>query len=788
MSPTVQTPTRAIALSEPAGAPRPSPAPARNTGFAGPALLLGAAFAVLWYYHVPPATTAIFALYVTLGVILPGTLWWRFLRGGPGWLVADAAAGLVVGYVGEVFTYVVARLIGAPLLVLAWPIGTAAAFCTIKSLRRYLRGSPGADRPPAPWRWAMTALAGLTLLWSVKFYRVYGLSYPANASPDTDSTFHLALVGEARHHMPMRVPWIEGEPLLYHWFVYPEMAATSWVTGIEANVLLLRLSMLPMLMAFTVLVALLARRVTGGWWTGVAASAMTLLVLAPNPYQWQLYAFFRDLAFSGLDDGAALRQTAWSGPTQTFGAVLFVPAVLVLADLLRGGAGRRQWALFALLLAGVTGGKATYLPLLAAGLALLVAVELGRRRRWHRPALGALALTLAGILAAQLVLFGASSQGTRLAPLTDMATGGVGVTTGFSAGRVPWRLIVLAALTVLCWAAMWAGLAALRRRPVSAELTVMLGIGLAGAAATLLLGQDGDSQRYFLESARPYLCIAATAGLAALLPGPMTPRRAATLLATALSGVVAIQALQFLGRHDIPRGESPARLTADLVLPYFALALFTALAYLAFRRICPPLRDGQIRHFTILRDVPAAALLIALLAGFGLNTAAQHFALIAQESRQSGWRDVVRNQRYVSQGSLEAGRWLRGHSDPDDLVATNAHCLIYEGRCSNLHFSMTAYSERRMLVEGWGFATTAHEEAARLGAWVGAVPYWRPEVLAANDAVFADPSEANVRVLRDRYRVRWLFVDETQSTVSPHLATFARFRYRSGVCAVYELR
>jgi hypothetical protein len=100
---------------------------------------------------------------------------------------------------------------------------------------------------------------------------------------------------------------------------------------------------------------------------------------------------------------------------------------------------------------------------------------------------------------------------------------------------------------------------------------------------------------------------------------------------------------------------------------------------------------------------------------------------------------------------------------------------------------MTAYSERRMLVEGWGFATTAHERAAELGTWVGAVPYWKPEVLAANDAVFADPSAQNVRVLRDRYRVRWLFVDETQSSVSPRLATFASFRFRSGVCVVYEL-
>ncbi|GAA2329199.1 hypothetical protein [Dactylosporangium salmoneum] len=766
----MQTPTRATAPTEPRDTPTlPTTRAAgrREQRFAGPALLLLAAVAVLWYYRVPPATTAIFALYLALGIALPGTLWWRFLTRKPG--MADIPAGLALGYVGEVFTYIPARLAGAPLLVLAWPLGTIAVFLSCKSLRRYFLSAPDPDRPPAAWRWAMTAMCGLPLLWSVKFYRVYGLSYPANASPDTDSTFHLALLGEARHHMPMRVPWIEGEPLLYHWFVYPEMAATSWVTGIEPNVLLLRLSMLPMLMAFTLLVALLARQVTGGWWTGAAASAVTLLVLAPNPYQWQLYAFYRDMAFSGLDDGGALRQTVWTGPTQTFGALLFVPLMLVLTDLLRGGAGRRAWLLFALLLAGVMGAKATYLPLLAAGLALLVALDRVRRRRWSRPALAALALTCAGALAAQLILFGGSSQGTKLAPLTDMATGGIGVTTAYSAGRVPWRLLVLAALTLLCWAAIWAGLAGLRRRPLSPELVVMLGIGLAGATATLLLGQDGDSQRYFLESARPYLSIAAVAGLAAWLPGAMTWRRAAPLAAAAFLGLVVVQVVQQLGRHAIPR---PAT-TAELVLPYAGLGLVTLALYAAARRI--------------RRGPPAFALLVALLAGFGASTSAQHFALIAQESRQQGWRDVVRDSRYVSEGTLEAGRWLREHSAPDDLVATNAHCLTFEGRCSNLHFSMTAYSERRMLVEGWGFATTAHAEAQRLGTWVGAVPYWKPEVLAANDAVFAAPSVENVAALRDRYRVRWLFVDETQSTVSPELSTFARFRYRSGVCAVYEL-
>jgi hypothetical protein len=121
-------------------------------------------------------------------------------------------------------------------------------------------------------------------------------------------------------------------------------------------------------------------------------------------------------------------------------------------------------------------------------------------------------------------------------------------------------------------------------------------------------------------------------------------------------------------------------------------------------------------------------------------------------------------------------------------VATNAHCLVVTvERCTNLHFSFAAYTERRMLVEGWGFTTTAHVRAAELRTWVGFVPYWRPDVLAANDAAFTSPTTETVRHLRDRYGVRWLFADESQPGYSARLGEFATLRYRSGSCAIYEL-
>jgi hypothetical protein len=175
-------------------------------------------------------------------------------------------------------------------------------------------------------------------------------------------------------------------------------------------------------------------------------------------------------------------------------------------------------------------------------------------------------------------------------------------------------------------------------------------------------------------------------------------------------------------------------------------------------------------------------LLIALLAGFGLSGTYDNLERIAPAGHGS-WRHAEPVNPIVSEGTLEAGRWLRDHSRPNDLVATNVHCLPSDDlKCINLHFSVAAYTERRILVEGWGFSATAHERAAALRTWVGWVPYWRPAVLADNDRAFTEPSAESIGVLRDRYGVRWLFVDGGQS-----LESGATLRFRSGGCVVYEI-
>jgi len=142
----------------------------------------------------------------------------------------------------------------------------------------------------------------------------------------------------------------------------------------------------------------------------------------------------------------------------------------------------------------------------------------------------------------------------------------------------------------------------------------------------------------------------------------------------------------------------------------------------------------------------------------------------------------------VPPGGVAAARWLRDHSAPGDLVATNAHCadLGRKTRCDNRNFWISGYAERRALVEGWGYTDAANEEFVKTGVNSRYSPFWDPALLAANDAVFTNPSAAAVGELRDRYGVRWLFVDGRYPH-SPDLGRFAVRRFAEGGVAVYEI-
>jgi hypothetical protein len=789
----------AVTVEQPASAaPTSAPVRRRPPAWAPPAAVGVLVVIGLTYYGVPVRTTAIFTGYLGLGIVLPGMLLWRAVRGRPGWLVEDVAAGLAVGYSCEVMVYIGARAIGLPLLVVAWPIATIAAFLLVPGLRRHWRRTDRDDEKTPLWFSAILSGSALVLFyWSaIRFFRTHDVAGAGMLSPDGDSPFHLALTGEAKHHLPLSSPWLPEQPVLYHWFVYAEMASTSWITGIEPQVLLVRLSPLPMVFGFLLLMAVLGKRLTGMWWAGAAAAVTTYFVLTPTPYQWRLDGWFAAFGTNAYEDGSSLRAQMWTSPTQTFGAILFAGLALVLVDVLTG-AGRKRWFLMVLLTAAVTGGKATFLPMLLAGLLLVVAVRLLARKRVRPAVLIAAGITFAGLLFAQFVLFGGAAQGLAIDPLHFARISGAPYTAAFALPGVGpvWRLLLVTLITFVCWACIWPGLLGLaglarRRRPdltISADpVVLMFGIGLSGIGALLVFGHEGGAEGWFMVSGRPYLSLAAVVGLAMITPADVPARRMLTwVYGTILTGAAIMILVHEVDPKWTPlpaRTGGAAQTAFHLVWPY--LAVFALL--------------GAAAWFVRRSSFPAKGTACAsLLAGVCLVTALLHLAQTTREADHTGWRGIQQYAPFIPEGTPEAGRWLRDHSDPDDLVATNTHCVSASGavsgapegaECDNRHFAFSAYSERRFLIEGWGFTNRTHQVAAETGVNAVYAPYWNPQLLADNDAAFQQPSAATIGKLRDQYRVRWLFVDEARNTPAPTLGDFAQIRHRSGQVAVYEIR
>ncbi|NUT42590.1 MAG: hypothetical protein HOV86_21640 [Thermoactinospora sp.] len=707
-------------------------------------LAAAAMLGLLLAYGVTVRELAAFTAHVGLGIALPGTLLWRAFRGHAGSLPGDIAAGLALGYAVETLTYIAVRAVDLPLLVLVWPVTTIVLFATVPKLRRHWRSGGPQTRVPATWAWALsgvvTFLVGYTAL---RFFRLHGLSWPGYATPYVDMPYHLSLLGELRNHVPPTVPGVLGERLSYHWFVYAEMAATGWVTGIETQTLVYRLSMVPMVAATLVLVAMIARSVTGRWWAGPVAIGLAYLAYSPALTQSgrQLFTI-----------GAMLNP--WLSPTQTFGALLFAPAAVVLIDLLRRrSTGPRAWLLLSLLLLALAGAKATFLPLIIAGLVFVAAIHLLTTRRLHRLALLAMVPAGASLVIAQAVIFGGAGQGMAISPLSlsryvwGLATGIIGPRQA----EVPVAsLLVLAAVHLVCIGCIWGGLAGLLRRDSGKDPAAIFfcGLGMAAVCVAMTLGHPGLSQMYFVQSARPYLSIAAVYGMLQFA------RWSWAWTGCVVGAGAALVAAELLGPVLPVRSGG----LWSIALPYLALtalALTLAVCLLALRK-------------------PVGLALVTLLIGFAVPTSVKTIGFGTGNSAPT-----------MARGALQAGRWLRQHSHPDDIVATNAHCRTGGPVCDSRSFWVSAYTERRVLVEGWAYSSQTLARTELFTVSHTRLPFWDQQRLRDNDEAFRDP--ARLPALRSKYGVKWLLVDTRRLTPHPAMALYAQLRFRSGRCLVYEL-
>lgn len=768
-------------------------------------------------------------------VVVPGVLVHRALRGRPKQLIADLALGAGVGLVLQLAAWALLTLTHLQRWTLAWPAVVVVVFLLVPQLResfacpRY----PRVLHPAAGW----LALAAFALALTAYAWRVMATSAlpPGPMNWYQDNFWHLAAAAELMRSLPPEVPQVAGVPFNYHWFADAHMASMASATGIDLPSVAVRLWAPPVLGVGVALCLAAAIRLTGRAWPGAVAAWLVAVSPAIPFSSW----------FSLPGSGVLVMDS----PSQLYAFPVLVMLIDALGACVLGQGDWRtrlpDWGILAAVALTATGAKSSLLPvtlagLLAAGIAALVV----RARRIVIVICGAVA-ALAVLATKPLVAGGSAGVGMQwfssvratnawivFADLKPVTVSTAPLLPGLDRpGGVQLLVILLVAYFVqFAWLAV--GFPALGRNPMS---WLLLGMGVGGWWAMMLVNHDGMSQIYFMSGAvigwallaawgfsRSWERAVAMMGVrvsasAALIGAPLgiclaaaaqwvggTGADPATYV-TAISGSVlvfavvamlgagALVALAMLERARAAAALSVAMATAlisaasmptamrfvpALVSPPTAVqasALGLAVAALLAAVVLLPARHWWSKSGDILTGMSAFALVVVI--GFGLVLGTPPRVVPAPPVKET-----------ISVDEVGAARFLASRAGLDDIVATNVHCLAKRtvNNCDARAFWVSALTQRRVLVEGWAYTEAAHLAHGVNGLRYAQQPFPDQALFALNQAAFGAPTPDVLAALRAR-GVRWLYADPAASAVSPALAKLARPVYRQGEVTVYSL-
>ncbi len=706
---------------------------------------------------------------VLLTITVPGVLGLRLLvRSTSRTWLEDLTFGSLFGYVLQLPVYLLGLVVGVPLLPAVAPV-VAVTLCLAHPRRRELLRPEHEPAQPA-LIWGLSAVAAYLLTWSARYlWAAAPLTTAGKSMPQVDRPYHLAIVTELRHHFPPQLAFVDGQPLHYHWFMHAHVAATSWLTGIDPLVLLMRLWMVPVLVLIVFGTALVTSRLAGRSWPGLAAAGILVLVGDFDPYAWTSTANFVDERFmSGTLDVS---------PTQPFATALLL-LVVFLAHAILTGTNRSAgtWTALALSTVALSGAKATFVPIVLAGFVAVAAVQLVRTRRVPRAALGLVGVGLAVLVFGQVVIFGGESQAMYVDPLHLVH----GIEHRLGLGRGPASTVFVVVAALVAWVIVpGVGMVGLLRSGAWRDdrAVFLAGAAASGVGAALVFGHPYFAEAYFSRSTPVFVAVLSAWGLGELVGSRAGRQVLPLLIAAAVGGAVMTEAVQARGlRAAPPKGVAVPGGLHGLVMPYLVLAGLLAAVLLGLALV--GWRWPRAR-------VVAPALAVSLVLGLSLGrtvTATHDFT----ERSWDIFHATPSAHAMIGAGGLDAASWLERRSAPDDLVATNAH-RWHPGIRDNRAFWIAAFTRRHVLVEGWGYAPPVLAESARRRVRSSELPFWDPALLAMNDAAFRRPSAATVDRLRAQYGVRWLFLDDRFAGHPRELADVADLRYHRGDYWVYEL-
>lgn len=690
-------------------------------------------------------------LAVVLTQVLPGAVIWRLVRPVDGWLVEDLALGLAIGAATAVVGHLAGLAAGLPRPGGLLPLLLAVALVALPASRRRILSR---RTVPLPRLWGVLVTVTFLgpLLALLTDYRS-PLRFQGWARLYVDLPFHDALAGELMHHFPPHYPQSSLEPLTYHWFAHAWTAQVSTFSGTSLEVLLWRFNPALLLVAVPLLTAIVAVRVTRTPWAGPIAAAIAFLL--PELAPW---------ATTGVDTPLSSAMS----PTQQFGMLLVVGVIGVLTVRWREPDARGTFPVLLLLLVITGGSKGSTLPVLVCGTLLATAAMAVCRDRARLRGVGLdalLAVVVLGLLS--VFMFGGASGGV----VVDLGEDFVGTSArtiighevsatslaGLTAGA-------LGLLTLVLGAAAGLALPFLRATRTDPVAWFLLGTGAAGIGAFFALTHPGLAQGYFLKASQPAIAIAAAWGTVALferVDGAGVRRLAA---GGAVLGLVGIGASYLVGDAGNGLGRALAGLAVFVVL----------------------VGGGAWGGSRLVRTGARGALAVAAAA---LVTA----PLVSTATSVRDWTEPpalvgpLPTLGAISSQDVRALRWLRNHSDPDDVVITNDHCLAAQGTtCDRRRFFVAGYAERRVLIEGWTYTTKAAELYAEHGSNEFSDDlFWDQDLLALNDGFIKAPTEDAARRLWN-LGVRWVVVWRR----APHardLAPWATRAHRGQTLTIYRL-
>jgi len=758
--------------------------------------------AVLRWTGTPAEDIAAYAGY-WMFLIVPGTLVHRALRGSRGNLPEDFGYGAATGLVLELIAWAAAAAVGTQSLLRWWPVPVIALFLAVPRLRRHWR-TRDPEPLPVTWSWLMAAVVLGLLGWAAYTFRELPLP-PADTAYYQDLMYHLALVQELTRSMPFEVPQLAGDTLRYHYLSDAHMAAASMITGVSPATVLLRLWIVPVAATGALVVAGLAREITGRWWAGPLAAAVSVVGV---PFT---------LGAPGVPIvGGTIMLLS---PSQTYSFPLAVLLVAVVVDVLRGRRLGWTWVAVAVLALSCAGAKSSALPPLLAGVLLAgivvwwrgtgVSVPAARRARAVPWPIAGLIASIGAAMAIGVKIFAGGGAGTlALHPLSALTwmepyqrtlghndgvapdglfLPGVEHATAaarcFIAGLIVWWLLMqaprlLGLILLLPRRAHPVRGAEGSARDLDPVAWLLGGATVAGLGATWAFWHPSSSQLYFFAGVVPLGSLLTVMLLTDLLPqGAPRRHRLVPLLGLVAGLLWAIVA---------PKSAAPTAMT----LPGWTRALAepvlrTAVVFIAL------LSAVAITGYVRRRTVPwrtVATIAVAAVLGCSIGTGADRSAeKLWDDARHPDTRGVT--SRLITADEMRAALWLDRNAPNNDVVATNVHCqpVLTKPACDSRAFWVAGLGGHRTVVESWGYS----DEAVQANGVGGRTYYYQPaphpEAYALNEQAFTEPTRADLDQLRSQYGVRWLFADRRAGPVSDQLAVLTTVRFTSGPVTIYAL-